>query len=75
MAPRSPDITPLDFFMWGGVKDKVYSTKVTNIADLKARIIDAIGSITPAMLLNTWQEIEYRLDIIRVTKGAHVEVW
>jgi hypothetical protein len=24
--PRSPDITPLDFFLWGYVKDKVYST-------------------------------------------------
>jgi hypothetical protein len=27
--PRSPDITPLDFFLWGYVKDKVYATKVT----------------------------------------------
>ena len=26
--PRSPDITPLDFFLWGFVKDIVYRTKV-----------------------------------------------
>ena len=23
--PRSPDLTPLDFFLWGYVKDKLYS--------------------------------------------------
>ena len=25
--PRSPDITPCDFFLWGYVKSKVYKTK------------------------------------------------
>ena len=27
------------------------------------------------MLINTWQELEYRLDICRATTGAHVEVY
>jgi len=35
--PRSPDITPLDFFLWGYVKDKVFSTPVPDITNLKAR--------------------------------------
>jgi len=26
------------------------------------------------MLENTWREIDYRLDVLRATKGAHVEV-
>ncbi|KAJ8933896.1 hypothetical protein NQ318_001689 [Aromia moschata] len=25
--PRSPDITPLDFFLWGRIKNKVYATR------------------------------------------------
>jgi hypothetical protein len=25
---RSPDITPVDFFLWGYVKDKVFSTPI-----------------------------------------------
>src|SRR5207253_8482615 len=33
--PRSPDITPLDFFLWGYVKDIVFRTKVTGLQDLK----------------------------------------
>jgi hypothetical protein len=31
--------------------------------------------ITPHMLINTWQELEYRLDICRATTGAHTEVY
>jgi hypothetical protein len=34
----------------------------------------AIETVTPQMLENTCREIEYRLDILRATKGAHVEV-
>ena len=28
-----------------------------------------------AMLQRTWQEIEYRLDVLRATNGAHIEVY
>ena len=31
--------------------------------------------LTPHLLINTWQELEYRLDICRATKGAHIEVY
>jgi len=40
---------------------------------LKARITDAFATITEDMLKNTWSEIDYRLDVLRATKGAHVE--
>ena len=73
--PRSPDISPLDFFLWGYVKNIVYRTKVLHITDLKQRISNAIAIINEAMLQRTWQEIEYRLDVLRVTKGAHVEMY
>jgi len=73
--PRSPDITPLDFFLWRYVKDKVFSTPVPDIANLKARITEAFATITEDMLENTWREIDYRLDVLRATKGAHVEVY
>jgi len=74
-SPRSPDITPLDFFLWGYVKDKVFSTPVPDITNLKARITDAFATITEDMLKNTWRETDYRLDVLRATKGAHVQVY
>jgi hypothetical protein len=52
----------------------VYKTPVTSLDELKLRIVAAIETDTPQMLENTWREIEYRLDILRATKGAHVEV-
>jgi len=73
--PRSPDITPLDFFLWGYVKDKVFSKPVPVITNLKARITDDFATITEDMLENTWREIDYRLDVLRATKGAYVEVY
>jgi hypothetical protein len=65
----------LDFFLWGYVKDIVYRTKVRDITNLKQRITDAIATIDEGMLQRTWQEIEYRLNVLRATNGAHIEVY
>ncbi|KAJ4434230.1 hypothetical protein ANN_22778 [Periplaneta americana] len=74
--PRSPDITPLDFFLWGYVKNKVYTGhKIRDLQQLRGRIRDAVNSVTPEMLRKTWQEIEFRLDVLRATRGSHVEVY
>jgi hypothetical protein len=45
------------------------------LADLRQRIIESVDLITPHMLINTWQELKYRLDICRTTAGAHIEVY
>ena len=65
---------PLDFFLWEYVKDKVFSTPVPDITNLKARITDVFATITEDMLENTWREIDYPLDVLRATIGAQVEV-
>jgi hypothetical protein len=33
--PKSPDLTPLDFFLWGYIKDFVYQKKVQDVAKLR----------------------------------------
>ena len=73
--PRSPDITPLDFFLWGYVKDVVYCTKVKDISDLKERITAAVNTIAEEMLRRTWTEIEYCLDVLCAINGAHIEIY
>jgi hypothetical protein len=59
--------------LWGYVKDNVYVTKVTGIEDLKARIRDVIKTINRGMLARTWEELEFRLDLLRATQGAHTK--
>lgn len=48
--PHLPDITPLDFFLWGYVKDLVYRTKIRENNGLKQKTSDAIETIDEAML-------------------------
>jgi len=54
----------------------VQSTQVPlphDLADLKAQIIEAVKNIDAPMLMRVWQELEYRIDVYRVTRGAHIE--
>jgi len=72
--PRSPDETPCDFFLWGYVKDQVYVPPLpSSIPELKVRIRTAIEIITADMLQTVWNELDYRVDVCRITKGAHIE--
>jgi hypothetical protein len=45
--------------------------QVPDITNLKARITDAFATVIEDMLENTWREIDYRLDVLRATRGAH----
>ncbi len=40
--PRSPDLSPLDYFLWGYLKDRVYSPAPVTFEDLKADIVRKI---------------------------------
>jgi hypothetical protein len=48
--------------------------EVTGVEDLKTRIRDVITTINRGMLARTWEELEFRLDVLRATQGAHIEV-
>jgi len=36
--PRSPDLTPLDFFLWGHLKSRVFTTPPADLNELQRRI-------------------------------------
>lgn len=66
--------TECDFFLWGFVKQQVYVPPLPrDIDELKARITAVVGTIDVKMLERVWQEMDYRLDVCRVTNGAHIE--
>jgi hypothetical protein len=53
-----------------------YACSYTSMwAPVVARQISKRYSSSCHMLINTWQELEYRLDICRATTGAHIEVY
>ena len=49
-APRSCDITPLDFFLWEYVKSKVFADKPTSIEALTTNMTHVIGEIGDDLL-------------------------
>ena len=67
---RSPDITPLDFFLWGYVKAKVFRTPVESVDELKERIREAVDSVRAEMLANTWRELRVRLVKLLENEGV-----
>ena len=49
--PRSPDLTPRDFFLWGFVKDSVYVPPLPmSLKELRDRITHALQTITADIL-------------------------
>ncbi|GFT05315.1 hypothetical protein TNCV_123441 [Trichonephila clavipes] len=48
--PRSCDLTPLDYFMWGYVKSLVYADKPQTLDHLEDNIRRVIADIRPQML-------------------------
>ena len=54
--------------------DQVYVPPLpASIPELKVRIRSAIETITADMLQTVWNELYYRVDVCRITKGAHIE--
>jgi hypothetical protein len=46
---------------------------IAALDDLKQCITTATAGVDEDMLTRVWQEFDYRVDICRVTKGAHIE--
>ncbi|XP_043523993.1 uncharacterized protein LOC122536038, partial [Frieseomelitta varia] len=44
-SPRSPDLSPLDFYLRGHVKSMVYSSDTANVEQLKEKIIIAFATL------------------------------
>ena len=72
--PRSPDLTPYDFFFWGSVKDTVFVPPLAaNLQDLRNRITAAVALVDRDTLTRVWNEMDDRIDVCRITNGGHIE--
>lgn len=62
--PRSPDLTPLNYYYWGYMKQKVYAVPITSREQLKERINAAAAEIS-----------ENHSEIRRTTQRMSLELW
>ncbi|GBM55313.1 hypothetical protein AVEN_23557-1 [Araneus ventricosus] len=74
LATEISGLDTLRLFSMGYVKDRVYVPPMPKIIEeLQVRICNALASATEQMLQNVWREMDYRLDVVRVTEGSHIE--
>ena len=71
--PRSPDLTPLDFWLVGYMKSKVCQFHPLTVSDLKDAIRTAIQDIPIAMIRATVISTNSCMQSVIVCEGDHVE--
>ncbi|GFT84844.1 uncharacterized protein TNCV_2768181 [Trichonephila clavipes] len=71
-TPRSCDLTPLDYFLWGYGKSLVYADKPQTLDHLEDNIRRVIADIRPQMLEKVIENWPSRLDYIRASRGSHM---
>ncbi|GBM30110.1 hypothetical protein AVEN_156274-1 [Araneus ventricosus] len=73
LPPRSPDLAPMDFFLWGYLKQQVYATPPPALQDLQRRITDACANVTPTMLHRVQRKVQARVQMCIVAFGEKFE--
>lgn len=71
--PRSPDLTPMDFFLWGYLKSKVYVNKPTSLALLKQNIRHEMEAITESTCQAVIRNFSVRLNECHEREGKHLD--
>ena len=72
-APRPSDLTLLDFFLWGRLKNVVYLSPFEDLAELKSRIHDEIKSISQKTLFDIFNNISKRMNLCVSVDGGHFQ--
>ncbi|KAJ4427702.1 hypothetical protein ANN_25354 [Periplaneta americana] len=73
--PRSPDLNPLDFYLWGHLKSLVYSSPVPDLESLRNRIVACSEDIrnTPGVWDRVRRSMRHRCEVCIQAGGEHFE--
>jgi hypothetical protein len=44
-----------------------------DLTQLRQTVVEAVAAIDRQILQHVWQDLDYRIDICRVSKGGHIE--
>lgn len=71
--PRSPDLTPPDFFLWGFIKDKTYAQDPKTTEDLRVAIKHAFDAVTITMCQNVVKSVQTRMQRCLEADGQQIQ--
>ena len=72
-SPRSPDLSPPDFFLWGALKVKAYANKPRTIQKLENNIRREIDAISEDVLQSTFANMKRRVQLCLDSVGEHFQ--
>ena len=70
--PRNCDLTPLDYYLWGAVKDKSYADNPVTIDALKDNIRETIAEIELHIIDNVLKNWTDRVGYFMASRGSHL---
>lgn len=70
---RSPDLTPLDFFLWGHLKNVIYKNENNNMEQLLQNTQNALRNINRIYVSNAIRSISRRCRLCIDQNGLHFE--
>jgi len=71
--PRSPDLSPPDFFLWGTLKRKAYANKPRTIQVLENNIRCEIAAISEDIWQATFTNMKRRVQLCLDSGGEHFQ--
>jgi hypothetical protein len=71
--PQSPDLTPVDFFVWGNLKEHVYLVPHRTIEDLVGRLQEAVTMVDANMLRRVRENAVRRTAVCLETDGGRFD--
>ena len=72
-SPHSPDLNPPDFYLWGYLKDNVYTENPQTIPDLKEAISATVRAIPKEESVRVIENFARRIQVCLQRRGAHLE--
>jgi len=72
-APRSPDLTPCDFYLWGEMKTKVYRDSPQDLNELRSAIVREFNLLDQQHLKDACLSVKKRFEDCVNLAGATVQ--
>lgn len=71
--PNSPDLNPLDYYVWGVVERVTNKSRHPNVASLRAAIEAAFAAMDRAQLKTACERFRDRIEKVIAAQGGYIE--
>ena len=71
--PQSPDLNPLDFWLWGYLGKMIFDANPQTVSNLMQTVENARGTITPAQVVKAATNFEKRSHICIQENAGHFQ--